>query len=340
MPLPSRQHNQPLYRSALRHAFEAAWRDRRLWPLALFASLLLSAGSYDVLLRAVDLIVNQTSVVARGASSPGTWFLLQHLWKNGSDIVSISLGVQAFIALTVFAIALVVFSCVSQAGLVYALGATRRGSRPTLLEAIHVGASAFWPVAALNAIVLTTLWIVRFLAGFPLYLTLTHPTPENFALYLLSFCLFVAASFVVTMIFIFALNALVLQGAPVAEALIRGVAVFKKHWLIAIETSVLLLCVALCLIAGFIVVSFFLMIPFMASLVAAAAFGSGWLWSAIVAGGYLLFVCGFLIFVAFLTQFQYATWTFLYRAIGEGGAVPKLHRWMRSLFGITRVPER
>jgi hypothetical protein len=51
-----------------------------------------------------------------------------------------------------------------------------------------------------------------------------------------------------------------------------------------------------------------------------------------------VFIISMLGIGAFLVQFHYATWTLLFRRLGEGGVVPKIHRWIRTLTHGTDVP--
>lgn len=337
-PLHIRRQHRPLYREILTHAFRAAWREKRYWPLAIFASLLLSAGSYDVLLNAVDAIGTQAMFF--GASGSASFVSLQSAMAGASGILGWMAGVQASLAVALIFLAFIILSVISQGGLVYALGAVRRGKRPTLGEAFRVGGGAFWPVAALNAVVLSTLWILRFLISFPLYLAIEHTTPGVWFLYFISFLVFMALSFVVTLVHIFALNAMILQGAPVAIAIVRGYETFKRHWVVSIETALLLFVVAIATTATAIVAFFFASVPLVAALVAATASGSTAIFATVLGIGLALLLLALLSVASFLTQLQYATWTFLYRRIGEGGALPKIHRWVRNLFGITAVPQR
>lgn len=337
IPLHLRRQHRPVYREILAHAFRAAWREKRYWPLAIFASLLLSAGSYDVLLNAVDAIGSQAT---RFGASAVSSLNLQSAMAGTNSVFVWMAGLQASIAVALVFLAFVILSIISQGGLVYALGAVKRGKRPTLGEAFRVGGGAFWPVAALNAVILSTLWILRFLIAFPLYLAIEQTTPGTWFLYFLSFLVFMALSFVVTLIHIFALNAMILQGAPVAVAIVRGYETFKRHWVVSVETALLLFIVAVATTSTAIVAFFFCSVPLIAALIAATASGSMAIFATVLGVGLALLLLALLSVASFLTQLQYATWTFLYRRIGEGGTLPKIHRWVRNLFGVTAVPQR
>lgn len=334
----SRRADRPVYREVLAHAIRTAWRERRYWPLALFASLLLTAGSYDILLRAVDAISTQSLIFTHSSNVASAWVILQRS-INDTDVFSMLAGIQLLLVVTILLLGILIVSCVSQAGLVFALGAVKRGDHPTLTEAIRVGGGAFWPVAALNALALTTLWILRFLAAFPLFLALERQTAGAWFIYFLAFLLFLWLSFVVTVIHIFTLNALLLQGTPIAEGILRSYTLFKKNWIVVIETASVLFVIAIALGAAAVILFFIALIPLFAIMLAAAAAHASALLAGMIGIALALAALGLLAFASFLTQLQYATWIFLYRRLGEGGVIPKLHRWIRALFGTTTVPQ-
>jgi hypothetical protein len=75
------------------------------------------------------------------------------------------------------------------------------------------------------------------------------------------------------------------------------------------------------------------MIPIFAFVVTSAIIQSVGLLTFSLIVGALAFVCGLVVTAAYTIQLQYATWTFLYRRLGEGGVVPKLHRVVRNITG-------
>ncbi len=307
------RHDRPLYREVLAQAFRTAWEQKQYWPLALCASLLLTAGSYDVLLNAVSSIVTQSQLLNGGVPTDGVSLSVYAFMNGRAGIFEWMSGIQALVAMALVFLAFVILSCISQAGLVYAIGAIKRGKRPTLREAFRVGGGAFWPVAALNALSLATLWVLRFLVAFPLFLAITQQTPGLWFLYFLSFLLFVALSFVVILVHIFALNALVLQGAPIAEAILRGYQLCKRHWIVSVETAALLFLAAVCVSSGAFILFVIVMIPIFAALAFAMSSGSMLVFSIVTGAALAVFLVFGLCLAAFLTQLQYATWTVLFR---------------------------
>ncbi len=331
-----RRSHGPVYREVLSQAFRNAWTHKQYWPLAFFASLLLSAGAYDVVLTAVRSIGDQSSNLIEGPRVAMVGPAIAAAW-NQIPLIDLLSGLQAVIAVALFLIAFAAMSCVSQGGLVFAIG-MGHDEKPTWKQALGVGGRAFWPIAALNALSLGLLWVLRFLVAFPLYLVLSEETTLARVLYILSFLFFVALSFVITIVHIFALNAMVLQGARISDAVLRGYQLFKKHWLVTIETAALLCVLALGIGALWLGLYLIAMIPLFAAVVSAAVVQSMGLLYGTMGVALGLFAVAIFTATSFVTHVQYATWTLLFRRLGEGGVIPKIHRLTREIFHLTEVP--
>ena len=80
------------------------------------------------------------------------------------------------------------------------------------------------------------------------------------------------------------------------------------------------------------------LIPLLVAILASAFLHSLFIFNLSLGVGLAALIAGGFVAAAMLTQLQVATWTFLYRRLGEGGVVPKLHRWIRNLVGTFSVP--
>lgn len=340
MPLPPlRREQRPVYREVLRAAITIAWQERRFWPLSALAAVLLSSGTYDVLLRSIDSMTRFSGFIGERTTEVQYSAVLTDLWNGRTDMLGAVLGLQAIFAFVIVLLLVLSLSCVAQGGLVYAIGAIKRNKQTTLKEAFRVGGGAFWPIATLNLFAISILCLLRVLMASLLSLALGLQTPEAWFLYFIGFLLFAALTFSVAVIQVFSLNAMILQGAPIAEALVRATRLFQQHWVVAIETALALIAVAVVVGTGALVLFFVGLIPLLAAMIAAAAIGSEGLYVVALTIGTIVFFGSIFCIAAFLTQLQYAAWTLLYRRLGEGGVVPKIHRLIRGLTGNSSVPE-
>ncbi len=332
----SLRHHDPVYRDVIKHALINAWKGWRYWPLAFLASVLLTGSSYGFLVQSLSVVGKKSSLIGQKLPNIQTAFATI---SQGGNIVNATYALQIVFIIAILILAFFGLSVIAQGGLVFILGETRRGKKPTLREAFRVGGNAFWPLAVVNILAFAVIGILHFFVAFPLYLAITNPTQLMLTLYILSFIVFIPLIFLIVIIQIFSINAMILQGAPAAEAIIRSYNLFKKHWLTIFETAFILffLTLGIFIIAtGLIFVG---VIPILVAVLIAAFIHSTFLFGTALGVGLAALIIGGFVVASFATQLQYATWTYLYQRLGEGGVVPKLHRWIRGLMESFSVPK-
>ena len=330
-------HHKPVYREVISSALKVAWQDRLYWILALFACLLASAGSFDILQHATSNITAQGKFLAFSAGGAVVNGILASQTFGLDRILVAATGIEILIVMALVLLAFGVASCIAQGALVFALGARKRGEKPTLGEAVRVGARALWPTIVLNIMVFAVLWVLRFVVSLPLSMALEQTTAATMIVYVVSFVVFVPLALVVAVIHIFALNALILQGASLLDAVRRSYALMKKNWLVVIETAALQAVLSIGIWVLFVIIALFGMIPLFVITMVAAFMQSIGLFSISLIVAAIVFVVGVVMAAAFTVQLQYATWTILYRRLGEGGVVPKLHRLFRDATGFFAI---
>ena len=321
--------HEPIYRHIVREAFRIAWAEKRLWLIAVFAGILLSGSVYDVIWKALNSLTPQTTLISTVAvfssKASTSWVHLStaNLFIGGAQVL--------LIVLFSFVIGFALFSAsvIAQSTTIFAIG-SHQGKKETLKNALAVGARALWPVFVLNLVAITTLFASRALIALSLSFLLAYGSAATFFAYLLSFIIFTGVGIATVIIEILALNAMILQGATLAQAIERACILLKRDWVIITETAALLFAISfgsfiLMVAAGMIVTFIFLML-FLISIAAKTA-----LIAAIVGTMYFLLMAAFILALfGFMVLVHYASWTLLYRRLGEGGAVPKLHRIVRS----------
>ncbi|MBU2613550.1 hypothetical protein KJ925_03805 [Patescibacteria group bacterium] len=326
-------HHRPIYREVVFHAFRTAWQEKRFWPISLLAGILVTAGSYDVMLNALAHITSQGPFLAVSTGSAFVQRLADSSTTGLEWFIGVAGGIEALLFLAILMIFFGGISCIAQGALVYAIGAHRRGERTKLKDAFRVGADAFWPIVAMNVMLIALVWILRFLVAFPLFLALDNTTTTTYLMYLASFIVFIPVAFCLAILQVFALNAMILQGANIGDAIRRGYVLLARNWVVVVEAALLQAVLSIGVWLAFLAAFMFVMIPIFAFIVTSALIQSIGLFTFSLVIGTLIFVCGAVVAAAFTVQLQYATWTHLYKALGEGGVVPKIHRVVRSLTG-------
>ena len=329
---------KPMYREAIRQALTAAWTGRRFWVLSLLAGILMSAGSYDIVWRTFQRLQHEPTFLL---IIPGLTFV-QRLAANATSgathVFSILGGIETLVVISLIVLAVAVISCAAQGGLVYALGNAKRSSL-SAGEAFRAGSAGLWPIIVLNLFSLGSVWVLQILLHLPVVLGVPFHDLWRFSLYAAASVLFVLMAFSISILHIFTLNGMILQGSPLREALGRGYRLFKNNWLIVLETCLIQAAISVSIWLAFAIVFVVAMIPVFVLLVAAAMVDSSALFSFSLLTGVIIFLVSSLAVGGFTIQFQYATWTAVYRRLGEGGAMPKIHRLIRSILGQQTVPE-
>ncbi|MFA5129856.1 MAG: hypothetical protein WC477_02935 [Patescibacteria group bacterium] len=329
--------NEPVYRVVLKDAFVFTWREKKLWIFATIAGFLLTGSLYDVVWSKLNALGAQGSIVTTFApflaQAQNTW---SHL--SVTQLIFGSLNVfllTAFLLILIFAVYSA--SVIAQSALVYSVG-SKKNEAPPIREALMVGARAMWPVFALNIIASAVLMALRSLVAIILAFVSTNPGSGSFYAYIFAFVFFTAVAIAVVIVHIFALNAMILQGATLAQSIERGITLLSRHWLVATETGAILFLISVAGYIAIIIGGLLLAIPYGILLFTAALIKSGFIFAAVTVVFLALFLVLTIAIFGFIVLLNYASWTYLFRRFGEGGVVPKLHRLVRSFTHQTKVP--
>ena len=330
-------HDRPVYREVIPQALKTAWRNPVLWIFGIFAAVLSTGGSLDAVWKFFNAIQNQGSELFIGNTAIQIWRVGT---VGGFHFLPFFQALLALFALCVILLAVAGFACVSQGVLIQSIGGTwKDGTKGKLKAALKVGGRALLPIAVLNLLIIVSIWVARFLVSLPLAIALGKINALYTAIYIVSFVIFFLLALGLSIIQIYALNAMILQGASLAEGFKRAWLVLKEHWIVTFETAILQALVVFVLTILALLAGLILCFP-PALLYILAIFRNNFTLFQISSG---LFVAIGLLLVVFFTgftvTFQYALWTLMFRKFGEGGVVPKLHRIFRLLTHETHVPQ-
>lgn len=321
-----------LYRIIIPEAFRDAWARRYLWPLALFAGLLYTGGIYDVMLTTFREAGRTSLSVTSGGIPP----VLDVLWQNfaaaPNAIAALGL-VQSILIALLIVLTVVALSVITQGALAFGLGGTIRGRAPMFKECLTFGARNFWRVLALNIVTLFLGWLAKFVFLVPYGLSQTNPVTGLGVLAAIGALVYAVSVVALAAIHLFSLNAIILQDAHVTESLARAWHLLRQGWLNSLEIGTILFLIGAGILAAGALAFILMALPVFLLMAVAALMNS----TAIVYVGFLIFVLIFfittLIAGTLAVTFQYAAWHRLFLRLGEGGALPKIHRWWRSLIG-------
>jgi hypothetical protein len=324
---------RPLYREIVPVAIKGAWRHRWLWPIAVLAGLMQTGGIVDAVLLSLRQIRLQ-SVTLFDASWTGSF---QSIWERiiGAQnwIDAILQAENLIIAITVV-LAIVLLSFICQGALSYGIGGSIHGKLPGFRESLRVGAKNLARVLALNIVTLGLMWLARFLLLVPLAFFTKQPSSVLAIVSAATTIVYVLAVLSLTAIHFFSLNAIILQDTHVAPALERAILMLRSTWLTIVEIAVILFFVGLLSLGLGVVIFLAMWLPIFLLQLTAALLNMEILFAFTNFIAVLLFFLVMLSAGAFNLSFQYRAWNLLYVRLGEGGAVAKTHRVLRSWLGI------
>jgi hypothetical protein len=324
-------HDKPVFREVIPHALRFAWTHPTHWVLGIFAGILFSGGALDIFWKFWNAVQNQGNEIFVGNTFSQIWYAAQAS-STAIPWFGYIKGLLALVFIFVIIIAAIAFSCTCQGALVNAIGTFKVRKNKSLRTALTVGSRAMVPIAVLNFMLLIFIWLARFGVSFPLAIAIGNDSPLFAAVYIVSFIVFTVLTLGLGVLQIYALNAIILQKATLAQSLERGWKLIKEHWLVTIET----------IIVQSLVIIVFTMVAAIAGIIltfpATILFVFGF-----INGNVLIFQLSLGIFFAvmllfalfttgFVVAFQYATWTMMFHKFGEGGVTPKLHRLFNNIF--------
>lgn len=321
--------DKPVFREVIPQALRFAWTHPSHWILGVFAAILFSGGALDIFIKFWATIQQQGNEIFIGNT-------ISNLWR-AAELSSVSVPwlmyIKAFLAIAFFLVilaAFIIFSCACQGALVHAIGNYKTNKEKSLKSALRVGGKAIIPIAILNLIFLVIAWIAHFGVSYPMALLLGNDSILFTIIYIVAFMIFTILILGLGVLQIYALNAIILQDAPLAIALERGWKLIREHWLVTVETiivqSVVILGLAIATTISALILTFPAIVLFVFSFISLSI---NMLYLSIIL--FFITTITFALFTTgFTVSFQYATWTMMFHKFGEGGVVPKIHRLFKS----------
>lgn len=316
-----------LYRPVLKNAFAFAWKEKRFWILAFFATLMMSGGIYDLALR------RSADATARGiaAGLPSDITLPNALEIIGSFRHGATFPAWMIVVMLISLVLAVIFiwlSASAQGALISAAAGESKGP-DALRSAFGTGAGHFWKIFWLNLFNKIAVGVVIFVLAIPATM-LASGAARGSGLYLAAFIVLVPLVLIVSFLTLFAMTAVVVHEESVGEALAHAWRTFTGHWLVSLEMAAIIFVIdALAAIAVSLGI-FLVALPFVLLYLVAAILGSPAGVSFITAA-MALAILGF-VFAAgsFLTALRYSAWTGLYLRTEKKKAHSKILRWFNA----------
>ncbi len=318
-------------------------KNKGLWLLGLFATILGGIGEYEILMGAFYGQVSQEGIISstiasfnqgmsRGLEISGGNIWLSFWQSLTANPVSVIVPIIIMIISLVITIFLIWLGIISQGGLVQGISQTNKNRKLSLNEGLDFGAKNGWSILWINVITKAVIFIFLFFIGREiLWINASGFSVVKLVLYYFSFVIFMMAVLIASFLFRNQLLFIILKKMKFVPALKAAWELFIRNWLISIEMAISLfiayiiaatlnvfIVAVLTAVPAVVLPAYFPFLPFIISVIIAAV-------SLI-----LMFVFVFTI-TGLLLAFQWSCWVLLFAKLVDGEEIPKIVRSVEQL---------
>jgi hypothetical protein len=321
----------PIYRPILKHALETAWIHRELWPIAAVAGL---AGTGAV----INDVLNQAKLAAAiPTSNFSQAFANLHILGVYRDNLIFASPEQitagTLILLGVALLVVIVIAACQQVMLRVAHGALRRKTHLSLSEIRHeflhprllrfLSLDLFLKLMVANLMIATTVLVSQLNVG--------HIVSDAFFGVIFSAAA-LSLALTVNVLVMLALIGVARKDLSVGESLTAAWKLYRQHYVICLEMSVLLFAINFLISAAYDGTILVLGVPAAFSLLGAIEAGSFLTYITLMAVIALVVVTITLAFAGFATTFTYSAWTALVEQLDKKTITPRVVTHTKRFF--------
>lgn len=317
---------EPTYRQTLGHAWDAVWHNKSLWILGLFSVLLGQFGFSDIFGKIWSMA---------DISETGGWnFLLPTIKLNFSGDVWSTLGILLISVICMSILAFLVFLGVTSQGALISYAADWFKSRKhqKLSKPWRRSLKHFWSIFLIN--IFRKILLVLSLAVFGLtlnYFIFSQNLPQGFVL-ALSLVVILFLSLFISIISIYALCALVIDGKGMRAAIAKAWDIFSHHTLVSLEVGILLMLLNFLLVTAIAVAAFFAFAPAVLFWLAAGITNTVVLAAVGFYLGIFLWLALIILIAGFFNAYTTSAWVFLFMKMHKEGIPSRLIHIFKYMF--------
>lgn len=315
-----------LYRDIVKKAFLLTWRNKFLWLLGFFASLLSLGGLNEMIMRTgftSNTMLNKLS----GLSFFGITFGEAGLFNLNNIAVIAAAGIVIAIMFAVF----FYLAAVSFAGLVRAANLLDRNKKTDFMDSFREGKKNFWTIAGINIIGKILIALFLGLVAGVLTMAAEKISFGTASVYLLAFMVLAAASLLISLLIIFSSAFHILQNETMLDAIHESWKLFKKNWVVCVESAAIIFGINLAAKAAVMVFMAVSAIPFLFLLVLGFAISANFLPVIVISFWLIVGTIVMILLGSFFSAFQIVAWTLLFDKIAKGKLISKLHRFFHPI---------
>ena len=316
---------EPTYRQTLSHAWDVVWHNKSLWILGLFAALLGQFGFSDIFGKIWAMTDTNTI---------GQWsFLIPTIKLNFSGDVWSTLGIIWISIICISILAFLIFLAVTSQGALisYAADWFKSKKHQKLSKPWRRSLKHFWSIFLINILRKILLFLSLAVFGLTLnYFIFSQNLSQGFVL-ALSLTLILFISLFISVIFIYTLCALVIDGKGVRAAVAKAWGILSEHTLVSLEVGLLLMLLNFLLVIAIATGAFFAFLPAMLFWLAAGITNTLVLASFGFALGVFLWLVFIVLIAGFFNAYTTSAWVFLYMKMHKEGIPSRLVHFFKHM---------
>ena len=327
LPYSFKSMREPTYRQTLSHAWDVVWRNKSLWILGLFSVLLGQFGFSDIFGK----IWSMADFSMIGQMS----FLIPVIKLNLSGDIFNVLRVIWLAGICLSIIVFLTFVAVSSQGALisYAADWFKTKKHQKLSKPWSRSLKFFWSILLLNVLRKIALVLLLALFGFALSYFIFSQTQLNGFLLALSLAVVFFAALFISIISIYTLCALVVDGKGMRSAVAKAWNIFSHHILVSLEVGVLLMLLNILLVLAIAVAGFVAFLPALLIWVAAGITNTIVLATVGFSVGVFLWVLFIVLIAGFFNAYTTSAWVFLYMKMHKEGIPSRTIHFFKHFFG-------
>ena len=317
---------EPTYRQTLGYAWNVVWHNKSLWILGLFSVLLGQLGFSDVFGKF-------WSIADFGLTGQG--IILPPLLKLNlsGDLWSV-LGIIWLGGICLSLLILLVFLAVTSQGALISYTAEwfKTKKHQKLSKPWGHGLKHFWSILLVNVARKIVLFLLLLGFAFAANYFLVSQTLSQGFVFALSLAVVLFLSLFISIISVYTLCYVVVDGKGLASAIKKGWALFSRHMLVSLEMGVLLVLLNFLLVTAIVVAGFFAFLPAVLIWVAAGFSNIVALAAAGLALGIFLLLVFMVLIAGFFNAFTTSAWVFLFMKMHKEGVPSRMIHFFKHLF--------
>lgn len=316
--------HEPTYRHALLNAWHLVWRNKIMWVFGVVAVFLghfgLSGAVSEFFFPSGNLATIALYWNQFGTLMGYGWNIF---WLGWLLLVMVAMGFVAIVG------------AASAQGALIASAGVWFAHRKELSSrgAWHAGAARWWPLFLVTLTEKVLLTVFLFVVGVSLNGIGSAASSSEFLGAILMVALGIFVGLLISVLAVYAKGYIVMDEASIAGALRQARKLLSDHFLVSLETSVILVAINLAVLIALTLGTIVLLVPTTVFTVLAGISG----FSGLVAVGWVCTMVLSVTFVVFLggifNAFSITTWTYLFMKMHHEGVKSRVLRW----FGFKRA---